>query len=128
MIHELVWHGAVALALTLSVGLFFSAKAEIARLRQRGDTDRDIWEQALEQQERKLEALRADVRAIEVRQIAPAPPPPAPPTGLNVSKRNQALRMHRAGHTPEQIAESLGLAEGEVALLLKVQAIVLEHF
>jgi hypothetical protein len=127
MMHELVWYAAIALALTLSVGLFFSAKTEIARLRRRMDNDRGAWEEALGQQNRQVEALRAEMRKMEVPHTSFVPPPTAP-AGLNVSKRNQALRLHRAGHTAEQIAESLGMPEGEVALLLKVQTIVLEHF
>jgi hypothetical protein len=127
MMRELIWYAAVAFALTLSVGLFLSAKVEIARLRRRGDRDRDAWEEALQRQVHDLEALRAELRAAETRHASSAPPAVAP-AGLNVSKRNQALRLHRAGHTTAQIAESLGMPEGEVALLLKVQAIVLEHF
>jgi hypothetical protein len=126
MMPDLIWLGALALALTLSVGLFVSAKLEIGRMRRRADSDRDAWEAALEQHTRELEAVRAELRAAESRQPAWMPEPPAP-AGLNVSKRNQALRMHRAGHTTEHIAECLGMPEGEVELLLKVQAIVLQH-
>jgi hypothetical protein len=44
--------------------------------------------------------------------------------GLNLSKRSQALRMHRRGDTPEQIASTLGVPLQEVELLLKVHRIV----
>jgi hypothetical protein len=127
VIPELLWYGAVVIALMLSVALFFSAKAEIAHLRKRGVSDRKAWQNAFEEQNRTVEALRAEIRAVESRHSTPDLTPAAP-SGLNVSKRNQALRLHRAGHTAAQIAESLGMPEGEVALLLKVQAIVLEQF
>ena len=49
-----------------------------------------------------------------------------PKPGLNLSKRSQALRMHRRGEAPEQIAEALELPLQEVDLLLKVHRIVIE--
>src|SRR5712692_3000267 len=53
---------------------------------------------------------------------------PVPKSGLNFSKRSQALRMHRRGDTAEQIALALGLPRNEVTLLLKVHRIVLQHY
>jgi hypothetical protein len=44
--------------------------------------------------------------------------------GLNLSKRSQALRMHRRGDTPEQVASTLGVPLQEIELLLKVHGIV----
>lgn len=45
--------------------------------------------------------------------------------GLNLSKRSQALRMHRRGDQPEQIAAALEVPTQEIELLLKVHRIVL---
>ena len=51
--------------------------------------------------------------------------PPAPlRSGLNLSKRTQALRMAARGETPEHIAAALSLPDSEVQLLLKVQRMV----
>jgi len=52
-----------------------------------------------------------------------APPPPTL-SGFNLSKRSQAVRMHRRGETPSQIAAALQLPQGEVDLLLKVHRMV----
>ncbi len=49
----------------------------------------------------------------------------APKPGLNLSKRSQALRMHRRGEPPEQIAAALGVSRQEIDLLLKVHRIVM---
>ena len=46
---------------------------------------------------------------------------------LNLTKRAQALRMHRRGDPPEQIAALLKLPVQEVTLLLKVQQIVFSN-
>jgi hypothetical protein len=42
-----------------------------------------------------------------------------------MSKRSQALRMHRQGERADQIAENLSLPRQEVDLLLKVHRIVI---
>jgi hypothetical protein len=47
-----------------------------------------------------------------------------PTSGLNLSRRSQALRMHRRGEAPDQIAASLGVPRQEVDLLVKVHRIV----
>jgi len=45
--------------------------------------------------------------------------------GLNLTKRSQAIRMHRRGDSPEHIAKSLEIPLQEVDLLLKVHRIVI---
>jgi hypothetical protein len=48
-------------------------------------------------------------------------------SGINLSRRSQALRLYRRGETPEQIASSLMVTTGEVRLLLKVHRLVMER-
>jgi hypothetical protein len=43
---------------------------------------------------------------------------------MNLNKRIQAVRMHRRGDRPDQIAAALSLPKNEVALLLKVHEVV----
>jgi hypothetical protein len=71
-----------------------------------------------------IESLAAQVRELQRTPAAPADAA-APRAGLNVTKRSQALRLHRQGESAEQIAASLQLPRQEVELLLKVQRIVL---
>lgn len=54
-----------------------------------------------------------------------APPPGRPRAGLNLTKRSQALRMHRRGDSAAQIAAALEIPLQEVELLLKVHRIVI---
>lgn len=63
----------------------------------------------------------------EIRQQAAAVVPPPPKPGLNLNKRSQALRMHRRGDAPVEIASSLGIPLQEVDLLLKVHRIVISN-
>ena len=83
------------------------------------------------QEDAGIQALRdtVDALAAQIHDLQSHPPvaPPAglPKPGLNLSKRSQALRMHRRGEGAEQIAAALELPRQEVELLLKVHRIVL---
>lgn len=74
--------------------------------------------------QKSIEALGARVRDLE---RSPSTPEVAgmPRLALNMSKRSQALRMHRLGEAPEQIAEALALPRQEVDLLLKIHQLVI---
>jgi hypothetical protein len=109
--------GAVVTALSLGLYLFVSLKREIARNRQRAERRHAEIEAA-------VAALRKTVDEVEERAGMLVPPPPTS-SGLNPGKRNQALRMHRRGDSPEYIAAALGLPAGEVQLMLKVQRMIL---
>ena len=76
--------------------------------------------------------LRDTVAALaaQVHELQKSPPvgvlePALPRPGLNLSKRSQALRLHRRGESAEKIAAELQLPRQEVDLLLKVHRIVL---
>lgn len=67
-----------------------------------------------------VEELRTQVRQLaeSAERVASLP---LASSGLNLNKRGMALRMHRRGEPPSRIAAALGLPEGEVEFLLKVQ-------
>lgn len=77
-----------------------------------------ILQQAVEELREQVEELR--------RHPAPAPALAAR-HALNLDKRSQALRMHRRGESPEQIAAVLEIPLQQVDLLLKVHRIVLSN-
>jgi DNA-binding NarL/FixJ family response regulator len=65
-------------------------------------------------------------------QSARLPPPVEIPPGtsrpsMNVTRRSQALRLHRKGDSSEQIAAALEVPRQEIDLLLKVHQIVLNN-
>jgi hypothetical protein len=74
---------------------------------------------------RALESLSVEVRSLRQDSPAGAPDARAFKPGLNLSKRSQALRMHRRGEPPEQIAAALAVSRQEVELLLKIHRIVM---
>ncbi len=111
-------------ALLLSVVAVFQAR-DLLRSAQRRNADlRSQQDARLDALAASLETLAAEVRELET-QPAGLPGPVKP--GLNLSKRSQALRMHRRGETPAQIASSLDIPSQEVELLIKVQRIVLSN-
>ena len=108
----------------MSFAAFFAAKVWIAAADQRSRQWQGETGQALRELQSRLEALAAEVHDMEV----PAPVtllPGVPRPGMNLSKRSQALRMHRRGEKPDQIARALELPLQEVELLLKVHRIVI---
>ena len=80
-----------------------------------------------------LDPLRAGLEALgaQVRDLQAHPPVVGaagiPKAGFNLSKRSQALRLHRRGESPAQIAAALDLPRQEVELLLKVHSIVIQN-
>lgn len=85
---------------------------------------RDDSELRADQLRERLDALAGQFRELE-RQPAVTLTPGIPKPGMNSVKRSQALRMHRRGDRPEQIAAALELPRQEVDLLLKVHSIVI---
>ncbi len=101
---------------------------EMLRLRARlGAVERRALA-AQEEQEASLDTLRRAVEGLAAqwreRRASPEIAMPLRP-GLNLSKRSQALRLHRRGDPPQQIAEQLEIPVQEVELLLKVHEIVM---
>ncbi len=74
-----------------------------------------------------IAALAAEVNELKNSATAEPQDPLQVRPGLNLSKRSQALRMHRRGDSAGQIASALQIPQQEVDLLLKVHSIVLSH-
>jgi len=93
------------------------AEWESATEAPRSDAAVGVLQQKIDELERQVEELR--------RHGSTAPVPLVPRAALNLDKRSQALRMHRRGEGPPEIAAALGIPLQEVHLLLKVHRIVL---
>ena len=79
---------------------------------------------ALEMMQSQIAGLSVTVRDLEA-QPATNVVPPMPRAAFNLAKRSQALRMHRHGDRPEQIAAALELPLQEVELLLRIHRLVI---
>lgn len=121
---------AIASVLSLSALLLSLLAVYQARAMQRASTRhieafRLRHEAALDELRSTLESVTA--RVSELRSLPPAGPAGSLRSGLNLTRRSQALRMHRRGDSPAAIATALGLPHQEVELLIKVQKIVLSN-
>ena len=108
--------------LLLSLVLFVSIKREMAKARgqaEESQTTREEEQLVIRGLETELESLRESVRHLEA-----VPPGRAGGMGINLTKRAQALRMHRRGESIPSIAAALETPGNEIALLLKVQALM----
>jgi hypothetical protein len=112
-------YAAVAIATILCLNLFVSLKRDLSA----GEARSMKKLQAMEAHwNAKMESL--DERWKELSQISSLLVPPAPPrSGLNLSKRSQALQMFRRGETPLDISAALSIPRNEVELLVKIQQV-----
>ena len=100
------------MGLAAALALFVSLKYEM-RVEARKDRARmDAVLQRLENAERP----------------APAPPAPAPEpvvlrSGMNLSRRTQALRLLRRGENISHVAAAVGVSRREIELLMHVQKV-----
>jgi hypothetical protein len=72
--------------------------------------------------------LKARLQEIEEPSQSLLPAAAASTHGVNNTLRSKVLKMHRLGQSPERIAGSLRLPQGEVDLLVKVHRIVMRPY
>ena len=109
--------------------LFVTVKAEIHGLSVRCRRERQevqALQTALAEARLAVAALAADLLTVE-RQTGMLVAPVAARSGLNLSKRTEVLRMHRAGRDSAGISAALVLPRAEVELLIKVHRMVVEQ-
>ncbi len=99
-------------------------KALARALEERSNAQRARSDTAVESIRQTLDRLASEIEELQ-KQAATVPV--FPKTGFNLSKRSQALRMHRRGEAPEQIATALEVPLQEIDLLLKVHRIVISN-
>jgi hypothetical protein len=115
------------LAMAAVATSFFALFRSKAMIRAADDRVRDAQTQfdagihAVRQTVEGLAAQVLDVQQQPGVTIAAGLPKP----GLNLSKRSQALRMHRRGDPTDRIAAALEIPLQEVELLIKVHRIVI---
>ena len=103
--------------------LHFCQLRALARLRAEMAARQEEWAAEATALRRSLQAMGQELEEVR-RQAQDRAAPPR--QSMNLSRRSQALRMHRLGESPERIAASLGVSRMEVELVLKVHETVLE--
>jgi len=84
----------------------------------------ELCDASIRELRQAVDGLAEQLRDLSQQPTAEATPL-CPKPGLNLTKRSQALRMHRKGEPPDQIAKALALPLQEVDLLIKVHRIVI---
>ena len=118
--------GLVLAAVAVSLVALFRARALVRDATQGAKEDYERCTAVVGSLRLELTGLSAQFQDVR-REAVPAAPPALPRPGLNLSKRSQALRMHRRGEAPAEIASALGIPLQEVDLLLKVHRIVISN-
>ena len=114
-------YGVVAIGMVMCLVLFVSLKGDLRACERRSKKKLAAMERDWDA---KIQLL--DERWEELSKISGLLVPPTPPrSGLNLTKRSQALQMFRRGETPQDIAAALSIPSNEVELLVKVQALTL---
>jgi len=116
ILSPLTLYGALAAALIGCLALFFAVKAEIHALRRRFEKSENAAAVRLGETELAIARLRQAVAEA-------AEQPPAPPPGLNLTRRAQAVRMHQRGEPIATIAAALRVPRNEIELLIRLQEI-----
>lgn len=115
---------ALAAAILYCVRKILAAKADLEVFLKRLDEQQAALKEQEQRCDFQLTEIKQALREAEERAgvlVAPKPPP----SGLNLSKRSQVMRMARSGEKSENIAVALSLPRREVELVMKVQKIVL---
>src|SRR5579884_833858 len=110
MVSNLVQFGLVALGLLAALALFISLQRQF-RIQSRKDQAR-------------IEDLQQQIEKLKPNSPEPADSTAASPafrSGINVSKRTQALRLLRRGEDIGHVASALAVPRREIELLIRVQ-------
>jgi hypothetical protein len=134
LVHFVLPYVWLALGLFANVYLFITLKQEIRtqgkRFKRRQADLEDATGKLGSQFERtRAQSAKADSRpATALVPVSPAvvtvAGAPAAVSGVNLTKRSQAMRMLQRGERRERVAAALHLPHGEVDLLYKVQGIL----
>ncbi len=109
MIHALIQYVLLVMGLGATLSLFFSVKREI--------------QANASKNRRRMEEISARLNDAYTREpeMVYVPAPAAARSGLNLSKRVQAMRMLRRNEDISHVAAALSVTRKEIELLIRVQ-------
>jgi hypothetical protein len=110
--------GVLGLGLIGSVMLWISTKMDVRGVKKAHAAYREATDAAIQQLRTSLEAMA------EATTAEPAAAGPLAVQGLDLTNRTKALRMARRGESVASIAASLGVAQEEIELLLKLEKLL----
>ena len=122
LLNPVTFYSVGAVCILTGVALFVRVKIEIARMRCLTVAP----EIASQPDDPAVSGLKVEVQELResVCRLEETMPVRGSGTGLNVNKRAVALRMHRRGEAIASISAALEIPSNEIALLLKVNALM----
>lgn len=105
----------------LQFGLYITLRREVEEMKKADEAKLKVRRET-------KDSLRSEMLRISEELVAMRPPTAAAVTvgqSMNLSRRNQVLRMHLRGDSPSRIADALKISKSEVDLLLKVHRTVM---
>ncbi|HZY73124.1 MAG TPA: hypothetical protein VFE22_08470 [Edaphobacter sp.] len=111
-------YGAMALVLLGSLMVFVCMKREMTRIRRMAEQSRSGLTETVESLTAELQGIQKTVKTLEP--VAGQPPS----CELSLSRRANALRMHRRGESSASIAAAVQAPQNEIDLLLKVHRLL----
>jgi hypothetical protein len=119
----------VAANLILVLGVMLTVSQRVRDLRSRAGKHESALQTETARLSAEIAQLKSKLEEIEEpgNSLLPASPA-AGASGVNNTLRSKVLKMHRLGQSPERIAGSLRLPQGEVDLLVKVHRIVMRPY
>jgi hypothetical protein len=128
MILKLLPYLTVAANLLVVLGVLCTLSQRVRQLRGRATKNETALQSEAGRLAAEIAELKTRLEEIEVPGQSLSPASAVASGGLNNTLRSKVLKMHRLGQTPERIAGSLRLPQGEVDLLVKVHRIVMRPY
>jgi hypothetical protein len=113
-------------ALAVSLYALYGAQKLCHGARITMKTVREECAAAMEAAQTRYTVIASELESVKLQpavEILPGTPRPS----MNVTRRSQALRLHRKGDSAERIADTLAIPRQEIDLLLKVHQLVLNN-
>ena len=122
LMNPLLWTvGLLGLIAFLQFGLYIGLRREVSEFRK-------SYEERIKARRESKESLRSEMLKLS-EELVDLNPPTAPASSIgqsiNLSRRNQVLRMYLRGDSPSRIAAALKISRSEVDLLVKVHRAVM---
>jgi hypothetical protein len=118
IMNPLTTYAITGTGLVALIYLWFGARIDASKCRHEMTAMKECTDSALHELASKVDEI--------VARPAPEPPQEHPciTQSLNLTRRARALHMRRRGDEPHTIAAALGISQGEVELLLKLDQMV----
>ena len=116
--------GALGIGMLGSLTLWISTKMDLRVVKKTLEAYREATDAKMEELRAALETAAETMKAAPVAAVAPVAPGPLSVQGLDLTNRTKALRMARRGEQVASISASLGVAQEEIELLLKLERLL----